>query len=84
MVWNGLVIAAIPSLVEAYGRVPLVAWLVFAAGLVIASAAMYDTLVNQTGAVPAEHFSVEKRPAYRTYQQTTNRFFPGPRRAPEG
>jgi steroid 5-alpha reductase family enzyme len=38
---------------------------------------MYLTLVYLTGAVPAEYFSVSKRPEYRAYQQSTNRFFPG-------
>jgi len=42
---------------------------------------MYSTLVYYTGAVPAEHFSKLKRPAYAKYQKTVNRFFPGPRRA---
>ncbi|MFT6368617.1 MAG: steroid 5-alpha reductase family enzyme [Bacteroidia bacterium] len=39
---------------------------------------MYVTLVYATGAVPAEYFSVKRRPAYADYQKTTNRFFPGP------
>jgi steroid 5-alpha reductase family enzyme len=45
---------------------------------------MYSTLVYYTGAVPAEHFSRLKRPAYADYQATVNRFFPGPRRAKKG
>jgi steroid 5-alpha reductase family enzyme len=40
--------------------------------------------VYYTGAVPAEHFSRLKRPAYADYQATVNRFFPGPRRAASG
>jgi steroid 5-alpha reductase family enzyme len=40
---------------------------------------MYSTLVYVTGAVPSEYFSAQKRPGYKDYQQTTNRFFPGPR-----
>jgi steroid 5-alpha reductase family enzyme len=43
---------------------------------------MYTTLVHYTGARPAEHYSVQKRPQYRAYQQVTNRFFPGPCREP--
>jgi steroid 5-alpha reductase family enzyme len=37
-------------------------------------------LVHYTGAVPAEHFSRQRRPDYIRYQRVTNRFFPGPRR----
>jgi len=39
---------------------------------------MYTTLVYYTGAVPSEFYSVQKRPEYKHYQQTTNIFFPGP------
>jgi steroid 5-alpha reductase family enzyme len=39
---------------------------------------MYYTLVHYTGARPAEYYSVQKRPEYRAYQETTNMFFPGP------
>lgn len=39
---------------------------------------MYTTLVHYTGAVPSEHFSVQKRPEYKEYQRQTNMFFPGP------
>jgi len=41
---------------------------------------MFSTLVYDTGAEPAEYYSVQKRPDYKAYQQTTNRFFPGPRK----
>ena len=36
----------------------------------------YDCLVYWTGAEPAEHFSVLKRPLYKAYQSTTRCFFP--------
>ena len=49
----------------------------------MAAGAMYYTLVHYTGAVPAEHYSALKRPAYAEYQATVNRFFPGPRRRHE-
>jgi steroid 5-alpha reductase family enzyme len=49
-------------------------------GLLLASRFMYATLVYITGAIPSEHFSVDKRPGYADYQRQTNRFFPGPRR----
>ena len=44
----------------------------------IASRMMYKTLVYTTGAIPSEYFSLQKRPDYKEYQKTTNRFFPGP------
>ena len=50
------------------------------AGLLFTSRMMYSTLVYLTGAVPSEYYSAQKRPDYITYQQRTNRFFPGPPR----
>ena len=47
-------------------------------GLFLISRIMYVTLVTYTGAIPSEYYSVQKRPAYKDYQQTTNMFFPGP------
>ena len=41
---------------------------------------MYQCLVNYTGARPAEYYSMQKRPAYKKYQETVNMFFPGPRK----
>ena len=78
MVWNGLVIAAIPSWLALYERESLVIWLLLGTGLLFASRSMYVTLVYYTGAIPAEYYSVKKRPEYKAYQQTTNIFFPGP------
>ncbi len=42
---------------------------------------MYTKLVYHTGAVPSEYYSAQKRPDYKTYQKTTNRFFPGPKKS---
>jgi steroid 5-alpha reductase family enzyme len=78
MVWNALVIAAIPSWLARYGHDNIVVWVLLGVGLVNASRLMYITLVHYTGAKPAEYFSAQKRPAYKAYQQTTNMFFPGP------
>ena len=78
MVWNALVIAAIPSWLARYGHDNIAVWLLLGLGLVNVSRLMYITLVHYTGAKPAEYFSVQKRPAYKAYQQTTNMFFPGP------
>ncbi|MDA9932527.1 DUF1295 domain-containing protein [Gammaproteobacteria bacterium] len=87
MIWNAVLIAAIPAL---FAIDPLSInllgnnfndglWLTLAC-LVYASWAMYKTLVYTTGAVPSEYYSAQKRPGYKEYQQQTNRFFPGPRK----
>ena len=78
MVWNGLIIAAVPSFLNLYGAESLITWLLLGTGLLFASWKMYSTLVFDTGAEPSEYYSVQKRPDYKTYQQTTNMFFPGP------
>lgn len=77
MVWNGLVIAAIPSWLLLYQQESLIIWALLGVGVLLASRMMYTTLVFYTGAVPAEFYSVQKRPEYKAYQQTTNIFFPG-------
>jgi steroid 5-alpha reductase family enzyme len=86
MVWNGLVITALPSWLalkdiqsEIFNdQVDQILWLLLGAGLIYVSRMMYLTLVYATGAIPAEHYSAQKRPGYKEYQKTTNRFFPGP------
>ena len=80
MVWNGLIIASIPSWFALYSSESLLVWLLLGCGLVYASRMMYSTLVYYTGAVPAEYYSVQRRPDYKAYQATTNRFFPGPKK----
>ena len=80
MVWNGLVIAAIPSWLALRGAESDLVWLLLGLGLLLASKFMYSTLVYITGAVPSEYYSAQKRPGYKEYQQQTNRFFPGPRK----
>jgi steroid 5-alpha reductase family enzyme len=82
MVWNGLIIAAIPSWWALKDIESTVIWVLLGASLVFTSRVMYSTLVYVTGAVPSEHFSRQKRPDYAEYQQRTNRFFPGPVRNP--
>lgn len=78
MVWNALVIASIPSWPAMRSSEHFVVWLLLGAGLLFVSRIMYTTLVHYTGAVPSEHFSVQKRPEYKKYQRQTNMFFPGP------
>jgi len=80
MVWNGLVIAAIPSWYALYEVELFTIWLLLGAGLLFASWKMYSTLVYHTGAEPSEFYSAQKRPEYKHYQQVTNMFFPGPSR----
>ncbi len=78
MVWNALVVASIPSWMELRSAEHPVVWALLGAGLLFVSRIMYATLVHYTGAVPSEHFSLQKRPKYEEYQRQTNRFFPGP------
>jgi steroid 5-alpha reductase family enzyme len=80
MVWNGLIIAAIPSWWVLQSAESTMVWGLLGAGLLFTSRMMYSTLVHLTGAVPSEYYSAQKRPDYITYQQRTNRFFPGPPR----
>ena len=80
MVWNGLVIAALPSWFALQAVENTMLWLLLGAGLLFTSKIMHSTLVYATGAVPSEYYSLQKRPGYKEYQQRTNRFFPGPRR----
>jgi len=80
MVWNALILASLPSLAQLRGTEPPWIWTVVGLALLYVSRFMYHTLVYYTGAEPAEHYSVQKRPDYANYQKTTNRFFPGPRR----
>ena len=80
MVWKGLIIAAIPSWLALYEAESFIIWVLLGAGLLFASWKMYTTLVYHTGAEPSEYYSVQKRPEYKAYQQTTNMFIPGPKR----
>lgn len=74
MAWAGLVLAAIPSLYHSPDSMVCIGCL--AAMLVFLLRFFYDCLVHWTGAGPAEHFSLRKRPSYRTYQMQTRCFFP--------
>ena len=80
MVWNALVIVSIPSWLQLYSNMSVIIFVLLGVGLLMTSRIMYVTLVTYTGAVPAEYYSAQKRPAYKDYQQTTNMFFPGPRK----
>ena len=78
MVWNALCLGTVPTLFQLHGAG--FEWLAISCGVVLAflSYTMYLVLTHYSGAVPAEYYSVRKRPGYADYQQTTNRFFPGP------
>ena len=78
MVWNGLIIASIPSFIALFESEVLWIWILIGIALLYTSRIMYITLVYLTGAVPSEYFSAQKRPSYTAYQQSTNIFFPGP------
>jgi steroid 5-alpha reductase family enzyme len=80
MVWNGLVIAAAASWYQLMPTQPTVLWSLVALGLVFVSRVMYSSLVYYTGAIPAEFYSKQKRPAYAEYQNRVNRLFPGPQK----
>ena len=77
MVWNGLIITSIPSYISLFDLEALWLWIMIGVALLYTSRIMYITLVYLTGAVPSEHYSAQKRPAYKAYQQSTNIFFPG-------
>ena len=77
MVWNGLIIASIPSWILLYDTESMAIWILLGLGLLFTSRMMYTTLVYHTGAIPSEYYSLKKRPDYKTYQETTNIFFPG-------
>ena len=80
MVWNGLIIASIPSYISLFDSEALWLWIMIGVALIYTSRIMYITLVYLTGAVPSEYYSAQKRPAYKAYQQSTNIFFPGPKK----
>jgi len=77
MVWNALIIAAIPSWVELQSKESLLIWITLGLGLLFVSRIMYLSLVYLTGAVPSEYYSLKKRPDYETYKKRVNMFFPG-------
>ena len=76
LVWTGIVIASVPSLMMLYATEPAYVLAALGIGSAGASLMMYITLVYLTGAVPAEYYSVRKRADYKRYQETTNIFFP--------
>jgi len=80
MVWNGLIVASIPSYISLFDSEVFWLWILIGIALLYTSRIMYITLVYLTGAIPSEYYSAQKRPAYKAYQQSTNIFFPGPKK----
>ena len=80
MVWNGLVVMALPALPHLFEVEPTLVAALLTVGLFFVPRLMYLTLVYFTGAKPSEYYSAQKRPDYVEYQRTTRQFFPGPRR----
>tara|TARA_X000000950_G_C13789864_1_gene608901 strand:- start:263 stop:1192 length:930 start_codon:yes stop_codon:yes gene_type:complete len=80
MVWNGLIIASIPSYIGLYRQESFIIFAFLGLSLIYTSRIMYLTLVYLTGAIPSEYYSVQKRPDYKIYQESTNIFFPGPKK----
>jgi len=76
LVWCGLCIAAIPSLVHLMPTISSTMTALLWAGLLGVCVTMYICLVYLTGAKPAEYFSVQKRKDYAAYQAKTSMFFP--------
>jgi len=86
MVWNSLIITSLPSLMALWAteKESLMVKCIVTGGLMSVSWMMYQCLVNYTGAVPAEFYTVQKRPEYVNYQKKVNMFVPGPRKEEEG
>lgn len=76
LVWCGLSIAAIPSLLKLLSNMHWAEWGILTLGLLGACFTMYICLVYLTGAKPAEYYSVKKRKDYAAYQKKTSIFFP--------
>ena len=82
MVWNSLVLTSLPSLLALWetSEESFLVKFGMTSGLITTSWMMYECLVNYTGAVPAEFYTVQKRPEYVKYQKMVNMFVPGPRK----
>jgi steroid 5-alpha reductase family enzyme len=76
MVWNALILASLPSLLALSASLPLWHSLGLGVALLYLSYVMYVVLTHYSGAVPAEYYTVQKRPGYADYQRRTSMFFP--------
>lgn len=80
MVWNALALITVPTLLGLAADGQVLLSVLLAAALAFMSYVMYVVLTRYSGAVPAEYYSVQKRPGYAEYQRTTSMFFPRPPR----
>ncbi|MBH9577253.1 DUF1295 domain-containing protein [Inhella proteolytica] len=76
MVWNALALSSLPSVLVLAAAGPVWRGPLLAAALAYMSWVMYGVLTHYSGAKPAEHYSVLKRPGYAEYQRRTSMFFP--------
>ena len=76
MVWNALALSSVPSLLSLSEAMPIWQSAVLAVALPYLSYVMYVVLTHYSGAVPAEYYTVQKRPGYADYQRRTAMFFP--------
>jgi steroid 5-alpha reductase family enzyme len=78
MVWNALICSSVPSLLIYHDSKNIIFWIALVLATLYISRLMYTTLVYYTGAIPSEHYSLQKRPGYEKYQEHTAMFFPLP------
>lgn len=76
MVWNALIIGALPALFALAASLPWWHSIALGLALIYLSYVMYVVLTHYSGAVPAEYYTVQKRPGYADYQRRTSMFFP--------
>ena len=79
MCWNSMIVVAIPSARDLAATTTGNDNIIFLATTILLfmlSRVFYDCLVYWTGAGPAEHRSVTRRPLYKEYQKITNVLVP--------
>ncbi|MEK9614091.1 MAG: DUF1295 domain-containing protein [Flavobacteriaceae bacterium] len=76
MIWNAMAFSSISSFSFHYNSQESFFWIALAFALIYVSRLMHKTLVHDTGVIPSEHYSLKKRPDYKTYQRQTPMFFP--------
>ena len=74
MVWNSIILIALPSIFRLNLDIASTLCLLIITSSI--SGAMWFCLTIWTGAKPAEYFSVQHRPDYKLYQETTNMMIP--------
>jgi steroid 5-alpha reductase family enzyme len=76
MVWNALALSSLSSLHALSYIAPTWQVQVLFLALIFLSHTMYTVLVYYSGAMPAEFYSLQKRPGYADYQRQVPMFFP--------